>query len=145
MYREITPQDINDFAKTYPNSEDEQEDLMDFWYDYKGDMSAILECIPISEPCDLIRFFQFYENEIATGEITDFIKTFKRTKKNVREIPDEKDEFEKMQKEEELLGLQQQIMLRQKQRAGANNDYFSMLEEKYGGGDKAKKGGVKKG
>ena len=46
MYKEISKDDIDDFAKAYPDSKDEQEDLLDFYEDYGGDVSGLLECIP---------------------------------------------------------------------------------------------------
>lgn len=143
MYKEVTKQDIESFAKTYPNSAEETEDLLDFFYDAEGDMTGLLECIPLSETADIPRFIEFFKAKIAEGEIDEYIEIFNETIDEVRELPDEKDEFKKMQEEQEFLNLQKTIMLRQQQRQAGGMDYLDMLEEKYGGGKNKKTGAGK--
>lgn len=139
MYKEITTQDIADFSKTYPGSKDEKEDLMDYYWDYEGDMDGLLECIPLSKVEDVPRFIEYFDSQIKSGEIDEFIEVFNETKGTIRELKCEEDELKKLQEEEEFKSLQQTIMCRQKQRNGNQMDFISMMEMKYAEGTKNKK------
>lgn len=43
----------------------EQEDLIDYYTRRAGDMTALLECIPLSSNEDVPRFLEFFELKIA--------------------------------------------------------------------------------
>ena len=53
MHPEITKADFKSFADRYKGSDEEQEDLMDFYLEMEGDISTILQCIICSENEDL--------------------------------------------------------------------------------------------
>lgn len=74
MHPEIKKEDIKSFAEKYKGSEEETEDLIDFYEEHGGDISKILEFIMVSGQEDVPRFIEFYEKKIAEGVI-------KRTKK----------------------------------------------------------------
>lgn len=45
LHPEITKQDVKTFAERYKNSEEEQQDLLDYYIDHDGDVTHILEHI----------------------------------------------------------------------------------------------------
>eukprot|EP00351_Strombidinopsis_sp_SopsisLIS2011_P003318 CAMPEP_0116877760 /NCGR_PEP_ID=MMETSP0463-20121206/9503_1 /TAXON_ID=181622 /ORGANISM="Strombidinopsis sp, Strain SopsisLIS2011" /LENGTH=62 /DNA_ID=CAMNT_0004525289 /DNA_START=309 /DNA_END=497 /DNA_ORIENTATION=- len=61
MHPDITKDDFKDYAKRFKGSEEEQEDLLNFYEEKEGDITAILECIIASENSDIPRFVKFYE------------------------------------------------------------------------------------
>ena len=80
FYKEFGAEDIDDFATRYKNSKDEEEDLIDFYENYDGDLTKILEWIPLSENSDVERFVKTYERLIKEKVIKS-TKLFKETKK----------------------------------------------------------------
>ena len=53
IYKEIDEYDIKSFAERYRGSEEEEEDLIDYYERWEGDMTGILEEIPCSENEDV--------------------------------------------------------------------------------------------
>ena len=64
-YRSINPEinksDYKSFIANYVGSEEEQNDLIEFYDKYEGDMTGILEHIIASENSSIERFMNFYE------------------------------------------------------------------------------------
>ena len=64
-YRSINPEinksDYKSFIANYVGSEEEQNDLIEFYDKYEGDMTGILEHIIASENSSIERFMKFYE------------------------------------------------------------------------------------
>jgi hypothetical protein len=58
----ITKDDIKGFASRYKGSDEEAEDLLEFYFENEGDITTILQCIMCSENADKARFIQFYES-----------------------------------------------------------------------------------
>lgn len=91
MHPDITKDDVKDYAARYKGSEDEQEDLLDFYEEKEGDLTHILECIIASENTDVPRFVKFYEDQIKLGVIQT-TELFETSKGKISELPDEKAE-----------------------------------------------------
>lgn len=91
MHPEITKKDFKSFAERYKNSDEEAQDLIEFYEEQEGDMTKILEFIMCSENEDLPRFLAFFDAKIASGELPKF-KAYQRTRAKVDMMPDEKAE-----------------------------------------------------
>lgn len=89
-------------------------------------MAALLEYIPLSSEEDLPRFFALYDEKINEGEIEDFIKRYKATKKKVRSI---EVEMTKDQAKVKLNDLADAI----RNNANKRSDQFANMMAKYGG------------
>lgn len=93
----------------------------------KGDMSALLEHIPLSREEDLPRFFKYFESNMGTGgKFAKFAKKYKATKNNVRRVENEMTHEER---DQALSSLADQIRNKNKQR----NDAMAIMFAKYGG------------
>ena len=110
-YREIYPrlkiEDIENFSIKYRESDMEKEDLINFYNENNGDITLLLEAIPLSRNCDIDRFI--------------------KSKRNIKLL--DEDEDEKKEAEDTLNDLKQQIMLNHKKRS--DNNYFDKLTKKY--------------
>jgi DnaJ family protein C protein 9 len=91
MHPEITKKDFKSFAERYKNSDEEAQDLIEFYEEQEGDMTKILEFIMCSENEDLPRFLAFFDAKISCGELPKF-KAYQRTRAKVDMMPDEKAE-----------------------------------------------------
>lgn len=87
-YHKVTIEDIDSFASTYKNSEMEEEDLMDFYLDFGGNMTEILYYVPLSEPADLPRFFQIYD-KLITDKTLPRKKVYTMTKNKVKSLAED--------------------------------------------------------
>jgi DnaJ family protein C protein 9 len=61
MHPEVTKTDIKTFAERYRHSDEEQTDLLDFYEEHGGDITALIECIMCSSNDDVPRFVEFFE------------------------------------------------------------------------------------
>jgi DnaJ family protein C protein 9 len=61
LHPEISKDDFTSYTDKFKGSAEEEEDLIKFYKDYKGNMKPILEHIIASEASDLPRFLAFYE------------------------------------------------------------------------------------
>ena len=103
-YKEISRDDIEQFSKTYPGSEEEKEDLIDYFLQNDGFMDDLLHCIPLSKDEDLPRFFEVYENELEAGNLpSELLNNFRNSKDNVKPIEEEIDQKEADQAFEDLI------------------------------------------
>ena len=129
-YREIYPrlniEDIDNFAIQYRESDMEKEDLINFYNDNNGDITLLLEAIPLSRNNDVERFIKIYEDLIKKKKIKKF-DLFIKSKRNIKLL--DEDEDEKKEAEDTLNDLKQQIMLNHKKRS--ENNYFDKLTKKY--------------
>lgn len=94
----------------------------------EGDMTELLEYIPLSTEEDLPRFFEFFERKIKEGEIEDYTKKYKATKNKVRSIGVE---LTKEQAKTKLNELTEAIKLN----ASKRSDQFAEMMAKFGGKD----------
>ena len=152
LYKKIEKEDIDEFSKKYRHSELENEDLIKFYNEYyliltknnyighlnshKGDVTLILETIPLSRNEDVERYLKFYEDLITQKKLEEF-KKFATSRKKIKKLKDETDEWEDEEKKEDFGDLVKAITLKNKSNF---ENYFDNLEQKY-----AKKNNKKKG
>jgi DnaJ family protein C protein 9 len=73
MYPKLTEQNLDDFAKQYRHSAEEQTDLQDAYVKHRGNMDAVFDSVPLSNPIeDEERFRQAIETWIASNEVKAF-------------------------------------------------------------------------
>ena len=115
MHPEITKEDYKSFAETYYGSPEERQDLIQYYEEFEGDMTKILEFIMCSRNEDLPRFIEFFDSQIASKELVEY-PAYKRTKGKVDMMPDEKAEAkqakQKLKKKQEssMADLQKMIL-----------------------------------
>lgn len=123
-FREIYPriklQDIDSFSKNYKRSLMEREDLIDFYEEKKGNMTQLLEYIPLSENKDIKRFLNIYEMLIEEGVLEKY-DHYPKTKNSIKQLKN--DENDSKEAEELFKNLQQQIMKNKKQRGDSDSLY----------------------
>jgi DnaJ homolog subfamily C member 9 len=61
VHPEIQEEEFVSYVEKYKNSTEEQNDLIQFYKKYKGDISGLIEHIIASENQDIPRFITFYE------------------------------------------------------------------------------------
>ena len=69
VYPEVTQEDVEAFAKTYRNSDEEKTHLRQFYKDKKGDLTMLMAHIMCSSSEDAPRFVAFFESEISLGTL----------------------------------------------------------------------------
>jgi DnaJ family protein C protein 9 len=94
MHPEITKSDFKSYIDGYRFSETENNDLLEFYEKYDGDMRGLLENIIASENSDVERFIKYYQDQIKAGTLKSTPK-FQKTYKQVRLLQDEKVEAKK--------------------------------------------------
>lgn len=77
----------------------EEEDLLKFYEEHEGNMVKLIESIPLSKNEDIPRFIAFFEKKIEDKVIPRH-KAFDKTKKKVRLLKDEEEEWEDEQRQE---------------------------------------------
>lgn len=76
IYKKIEVEDIDAFSQKYRYSAEEEEDLMAFYEDRRGDIRELMMSIPCSVNSDIARFILFYETCIEEKLLKNF-KAFK--------------------------------------------------------------------
>lgn len=123
VYPTITEKDINDFSKKYRGSELEKDDLIEFYKDFGGDMTLLLEYIPLSTNDDIDRFISIYE-DFFKFKVLKKNKKFTTTKNKMNLLKE--DNPEEVAKEKARFDdLCQQIMAKKSQR----NNFFEGLSK----------------
>jgi len=125
IYTKVTIDEIDSFSEKYKNSPMEEEDLINHYNEYEGDVTLLLECIPLSENSDIERFLKIYE-ELFKNKILEENKTFKKTKKKIKKL-EEEDEEEVEEQREKIDDLAKMIQLRQNNRKGNLQDLSKYL------------------
>ncbi|NWS60519.1 DNJC9 protein, partial [Chunga burmeisteri] len=154
LFKQITVKDIEDFEKSYKNSEEELADIKTAYVDFEGDMDKIMESLLCVDYTDEPRIRKIIEKAIDSGEVPSykgFVKEPKRKKmarkrraeKEAREAEKTKDELG-IGGEDDLKAL---IQSRNKDRQKEMDDFLAQLEAKYGNNAKKrrKKTAAKKG
>lgn len=116
IYPTITQKDIDSFCNKYLNSKMEEEDLIQFYNQEKGDLTNLLEYIPLSSNDDIQRYIQIYERLIKEKIIKKTLK-FTNTKDKIKKLKEATKEAEEAKSK--LDQLSSQIMLRHKERKNA--------------------------
>ena len=101
IYPKISQNDIDDFTLKYKGSNMEIEDLMIFYNENNGDLTELLEWIPLSENDDIDKFILIYE-DLFKKKVLKKNKNYTITKKKIKklktdnqeEVEDEKKKFE---------------------------------------------------
>lgn len=119
IYPTITKDDINDFEKKYRKLKDEEEDLMDYYLENDGDLTNILEWVPLSTNEDISRYLEFYENSIKSKNLKK-TKLYTKTKNNIKLINDENEEAE--EEKVKMSDLTNQIMKNKTNRENCLNN-----------------------
>ena len=126
-FRKIySPKDIDNFAKKYIGSKDEEEDLINFYNENGGDMKNILEWIPFSKNEDVERYVKIYE-KLFKKKTLKKNKKFEDSKDNVKLIKEDKEEAKEAN--EKLDKLTKQVMGKKRKRQ--TNEYLDNLKNKY--------------
>lgn len=131
FFRKIySPQDIETFENKYIGSKEEEQDLINFYKENKGNISKILECIPCSKNEDVKRFIKIYEKSFKQ-KILKKNKNYEESKDKIELL---KEDFNENKEAKETLDkLSRQIMDNKKRRN--YNDYLDGLANKYGDKD----------
>ncbi|NWY05536.1 DNJC9 protein, partial [Nothoprocta ornata] len=149
LFRKITVKDIEDFEKSYKDSEEELDDVKAAYVDFEGDMDKIMESVLCVEYADEPRIRRIIQGAIDSGELpayNAFVKESKqkmnarkrRVKKEAREAEKTREELGLGDGEDDLKAL---IQSRNKDRKQEMDDFLAQLEAKYG--NNSKKGGKK--
>merc|ERR1712032_1669951 len=89
LFPPLTEEDVNCFRERYRHSQEEREDLKEYYMANDGDVSGVLENIVLSEPEDVDRFIETFQELIETEEVPRF-KGFKKClpalRKNQKEM-----------------------------------------------------------
>ena len=126
-FRKIySPKDIDNFQKKYVGSKDEEEDLINFYNENGGDMTSLLEWIPLSKNGDVERYMKVYEKLFKNKKIKKN-KKFDETKDKVKLLKEDKDEAKEAG--EALDKLTKQIMGKKRKRN--YGEYLDNLKNKY--------------
>lgn len=67
----------------------EQEDLLNFYKQFDGDVTKLLEHIPYSTNNDVDRFLKFFDEQIEKGSIKTS-KKYGKTRTNIQLMPEKK-------------------------------------------------------
>jgi hypothetical protein len=117
IYPTITRDDIENFSIKYRDSQMEVDDLIDYYNSNNGDLTDILEWIPLSTNTDKDRFIGIYENLFAQ-KVLKKTKSFTSTKNKIRNVSED-DPEEVEQKTKEMNDLYIQILAKKTKRENA--------------------------
>ncbi|KAE9550567.1 hypothetical protein FO519_006225 [Halicephalobus sp. NKZ332] len=143
IFKPITQQEIEKFLNKYLGSEDQKNDIINYYNKYKGDMDKILACVIGGDDEEQIRFM--INDLIATGQIEPLpkyvnepeTKRRKREQKRQKESKEAEKEIQKLQKKsgksKEEFDLFAAIQERQEKRKAESEAFFAHLVDKYGG------------
>lgn len=141
-YKRVTKEDIEAFAKTYKNSDEEVEDLVAAYKSSKGDMEVIMESVPLAEAADIDRFAEILERQIKAKAVRRY-KKFAETLRTVSREDDvsEAKEAEALSKELGLDGAGGSLaaLIRQRQEQRSGTGFLDSLEAKYAAKKTSKK------
>ncbi|XP_069720039.1 dnaJ homolog subfamily C member 9 [Phaenicophaeus curvirostris] len=148
LFKKITVKDIEDFEKSYKDSEEELADIKAAYVDFEGDMDRIMESVLCADYTDEPRIRKIIQKAIDAGEVPPYKAFVKESKQKMmaRKRRAEKEASEAERTKEELgLGgqddLKALIQSRNKDRKKEMDDFLAQLEAKYG--NNTKKGGKK--
>lgn len=138
FHSRIDAKDIEKYEQTYRNSKDEEEDLIQFYNKFDGDIKNILQYIPFSEDTDIDRYLEIYER-LFKSKTLEKTKKFKTSIKSVNEIKEkfkqlmkkESRKFKKRKNETSIDDLVLAIKNNQDQRASKLSSLISNIEKEY--------------
>ena len=124
--KKVNIQEIENYKNKYKNSKEEEEDLINFYNQQKGNITYILETIPYSTNKDINRYFKIFEKLFKTKKLKRN-DIYEKTKNNIKLL--NKNNQEEKEAKEILEKLTKQIAERNEKRNF--NDYLLELARKY--------------
>ena len=94
----MTKKDVKSYISRYKGSDEEINDLVEFYEEYEGDMTHLLKTIIGSTDKEIPRYKEIYEGLFKIGELED-CPLFRQTIAKVEALPDEKAEAKAAKKE----------------------------------------------
>ena len=121
----ISEDDLVAFESKYKGSLAEREDVIEFYQKHDGDVSSLLEWIPLSEPDEVDRFLALFEtlfSEALLSESVQFKKSIPKLKKSANRMKKEQANFEHPK---------ESLELSIKKRAVERESFFQDIINKY--------------
>lgn len=138
FHSRIDAKDIEKYEQTYRNSKDEEEDLIQFYNKFNGDIKNILQYIPFSEDTDIDRYLKIFEQLFKskklekTKKFTTSVKAVNEIKEKFRQqMKKEARKFKKRKSDTSIDDLVLAIKNNQDQRASKLNSLISNIEKEY--------------
>ncbi|KAI4836567.1 DnaJ protein [Plasmodium brasilianum] len=139
FHSRIKVEDIINYEKKYKNSEDEKEDLIQFYNKFNGELKHILEYIPFSDEADLDRYVGIFEKLFKSKELkktADYDKSLKNVKNIIKKYKnivknDTKKNGKKRKNEAPIDDLVLAIRNNEAQRTLKINSLLSNIEKEY--------------
>ncbi|CRG94930.1 DnaJ protein, putative [Plasmodium gallinaceum] len=139
FHSRIKVEDILNYEKSYKNSEDEKEDLIQFYNKFNGNLENILEYIPFSDENDLDRFVNIFENLFKSKKIkktssySDSLKNINNIIKKYKNLMKKDSKKSKKRKSEQPIDdLVLAIRNNEARRTLKINSLLSNIEKEYG-------------
>jgi DnaJ family protein C protein 9 len=124
LYKTVTEEDIDNFAKQYRGSEEESADLREAYTKYKGDMNNILNILMLSREADVERFCKQIDEWIEKGEVKKYkayVNTCKtKNAQKMRKSRQKKEEEEANSIDPDLIKSIQNKQAERKQKFSSN-------------------------
>lgn len=80
IFPSVTTADIDAFEVKYKCSDEEEEDVLKYYSQFKGDLNKMLECVMLSADIDKERWVKDYINPaIQSGDVKDFSDQLNKT------------------------------------------------------------------
>eukprot|EP01024_Parvocaulis_polyphysoides_P046210 TRINITY_DN43418_c0_g2_i1.p1 TRINITY_DN43418_c0_g2~~TRINITY_DN43418_c0_g2_i1.p1 ORF type:complete len:283 (-),score=62.04 TRINITY_DN43418_c0_g2_i1:329-1153(-) len=138
----ITLEDIQQFQDYYRGSEEETQDLIELYKQFKGDMDMVFEFLMCNiRELDEHRFMDIIQQAIDEGKIKSY-KKFSKWSSEVEKRPAPKDPLG--QAKAQTSGLASAILGKKTKQQKNFDSMVSALEEKYGPSSKKQKNGKTK-
>ena len=126
----ISEQDIDDFEKRYKKSQEEVEDVKQYYITNNGDVSKLLEWIPLSEPEEVDRFLGIVDRLLkdkSLSETSAYRSSIPKLRKNAQKMIKERSKFDKENTNSSIADLALAIQ----QRRMKGEEFFDRLISKY--------------
>jgi DnaJ family protein C protein 9 len=133
----ISEQDIVDFEKKYKKSQEEVDDVKNYYIQNKGDISKLLEWIPLSEPTEVERFIDMVATLIIKKELKEtssYKSSISKLRKNAEKMKKEQTRYDK-----ESSSSIADLALAIQERRLKSAEFFDNLISKYAEGQKSAK------
>jgi len=153
VFPKITPQDIEEFRRTYIDSLEEKEDIINAVSWRAGNMKEAMECIPFADSTQVERLVEKIKSLIKNGELPKkWKKKIESSSKNLASILGEEEASESKEAEEaaKLLNifvskdeteedhLRKMILAKKNNRQNGFNKLANHLIERYGDAEEDK-------
>ncbi len=72
IFRTVTSEDIESYAKSYKNSSEEKSDVFYYYKQFSGDMTRVMMWIPLSGAADIDRYTVWIDSAIKDKTLTRY-------------------------------------------------------------------------